>query len=377
MARPRIADVAERAGVSKTAVSFAFNQPEHLNETTRERILLIAEELGYRPSPIARRLARQRTDQIGLVVPQSTHDIFANPFLPELVRGIGDVCDGEGIAVVIVPPVRGSIARSVEGALVDGLILLGLPSDHPELIKVQRGGLPVVALDVEAFGNAAVIAVDDSAGAEQAARHLAELGHRDVAVVLIAAHVDSPVDEHAGMSARRLAGIRTGFGLAPDQDSDGTTTLRVVSTSVSEEGGRAAFEMLAADGRLPTAVMAMSDITAIGLIAAATDAGLRLPDELSVTGFDDIPAAGWIQPRLTTVHQPIREKGRLAATRLIEAIREKGDRRAGTQILPTRLVVRASTAPPRSHPAPERRTQTNPPPIRIAAPVGAGGDAAP
>ena len=111
MARPRIEDVAERAGVSKTAVSFAFNQPEHLNETTRDRILLIAEELGYRPSPIARRLARQRTDQIGLVVPQSTHDIFANPFLPELVRGIGDVCDGEGIAVVIVPPVRGSIAR--------------------------------------------------------------------------------------------------------------------------------------------------------------------------------------------------------------------------------------------------------------------------
>lgn len=363
--------------MSKTAVSFAFNQPEHLNETTRDRILLIAEELGYRPSPIARRLARQRTDQIGLVVPQSTHDIFANPFLPELVRGIGDVCDGEGIAVVIVPPVRGSIARSVEGALVDGLILLGLPSDHPELLKVQRGGLPVVALDVEAFGNAAVIAVDDSAGAEQAARHLAELGHRDVAVVLIAAHVDSPVDEHAGMSARRLAGIRAGFGLAPDHDSDGITTLRVLSTSVSEEGGRAAFEALAAEGRLPTAVMAMSDITAIGLIAAASDAGLRLPDELSVTGFDDIPAAGWIQPRLTTVHQPIREKGRLAATRLIAAIREKGDHRAGTQILPTRLVVRASTAPPRSHPAPERRTQTSALPTRIAAPVGAGGDAAP
>lgn len=377
MARPRIEHVAERAGVSKTAVSFAFNQPEHLNEATRDRILLIAEELGYRPSPIARRLARQRTDQIGLVVPQSTHDIFANPFLPELVRGIGDVCDGEGIAVVIVPPVRGSIARSVEGALVDGLILLGLPSDHPELLKVQRGGLPVVALDVEAFGNAVVIAVDDTAGAEQAARHLAELGHRDVAVVLIAAHVDSPVDEHSGMSARRLAGIRAGFGLAPDQDSDGQTTLRVLSTSVSEEGGRAAFEALAADGRLPTAVMAMSDVTAIGLIVAATDAGLRLPDELSVTGFDDIPAAGWIQPRLTTVHQPIREKGRLAATRLIEAIRDTSDRRTGTQILPTRLVVRGSTAPPRTRPAPDRRAQTSPTSTRSAAPVGAGGDAAP
>lgn len=372
MGRPRIEDVAERAGVSKTAVSFAFNQPEHLNEATRERILQVAEDLGYRPSPIARRLAAQRTDQIGLVVPQSTHDIFANPFLPELVRGIGDVCDGEGIAVVIVPPVRGSIARSVEGALVDGLILLGLPSDHPELMKVRRGGLPVVALDVEAFGNAAVIAVDDTAGAELAARHLAELGHRDVAVVLIAAHVDSPVDEHAGMSARRLAGIRAGFGLAPGQDSDGSTRLRILSTAVSEEGGRAAFETLAADGGLPTAVMCMSDVTAIGLIAAAADAGLRLPDELSVTGFDDIPAASWIQPRLTTIHQPIREKGRLAATRLIEAIRDKGERQASTEILPTRLVIRGSTAPPR-----RERPSINRMPAQSAAPVAAGGDAAP
>ena len=118
LARPRIDDVSRRAGVSKTSVSFAFNQPENLNPATRDRILAVASELGYRPSPIARRLARRRTDQIGLVVPQSTHDIFANPFLPELVRGIGDVCDAEGIAVVIVPPVSGSIARAVDAALV-------------------------------------------------------------------------------------------------------------------------------------------------------------------------------------------------------------------------------------------------------------------
>jgi len=371
VARPRIEDVAERAGVSKTAVSFAFNQPEHLNEATRDRILQVAEELGYRPSPIARRLAAQRTDQIGLVVPQSTHDIFANPFLPELVRGIGDVCDGEGIAVVIVPPVRGSIARSVEGALVDGLILLGLPSDHPELSKVRRGGLPVVALDVEAFGNAAVIAVDDTAGAEMAARHLAELGHRDIAVVLIAAHVDSPVDEHAGIIMCISFGIRAGFGLAPEQDSDGVTALRVLSTGVSEEGGRAAFDALAEGGPLPTAVMCMSDVTAIGLMNAAIDAGLRLPEDLSLTGFDDIPAASWVQPRLTTVHQAIREKGRLAAARLIEAIREKGERQASIEILPTRLVVRGSTAPPRRH-----DQSIDPRPTRSAAPVGVGGDAA-
>jgi alanine racemase len=354
--RPRIDDVARRAGVSKTAVSFAFNQPENLNAVTRDRILAAAAELGYRPSPIARRLARRRTDQIGLVVPQSTHDIFANPFLPELVRGIGDVCDAEGIAVVIVPPVGGSISRAVEAALVDGLILLGLPQNHPALDDVRRAGTPLVGLDIEDFEGHDVIGIDDADGARRAAEHLHGLGHRDVAVVLIAEHPDSPVDERSGISARRLLGVRQGFGLdgaddAPANPStvthNGSVRLRVLSAPVSEEGGRAAFAAIGADDSLPTAVMAMSDVTAIGLLGAAFDAGVRVPEELSVVGFDDIPASSWTSPRLTTVHQPIREKGRRAAQRLISAIRSGSDHQPVVELLPTRLVVRSSSAPPR------------------------------
>ena len=341
MARPRIDDVARRAGVSKTSVSFAFNQPEHLNTATRDRILAAATELGYRPSPIARRLARRRTDQIGLVVPQSTHDIFANPFLPELVRGIGDVCDAEGIAVVIVPPVGGSIARAVGAALVDGLILLGLVTTHPDLDEVRAAGIPLVGLDTEDFEGYDVIGIDDADGARRAAEHLYALGHRDVAVVLIAEHPDSPLDERSGISARRLRGVRDGFA------TDDGVRLRVLSTPVSEEGGRAAFAALSGDDELPTAVLAMSDITAIGVMGAALDAGLRIPDDLSIVGFDDIPAASWTTPRLTTVHQPIREKGRQAAHRLISAIRTGSNHHAVAELLPTRLVVRGSSAPPR------------------------------
>jgi DNA-binding LacI/PurR family transcriptional regulator len=351
VARPRIDDVARRAGVSKTAVSFAFNQPENLNAATRDRILAAATELGYRPSPIARRLARRRTDQIGLVVPQSTHDIFANPFLPELVRGIGDVCDAEGIAVVIVPPVGGSIARAADAALVDGLILLGLVPNHPDLGEVRRSGTPLVGLDIDEATDFDVIGIDDRYGAEQAGRHLASLGHRDVAVILIAEHPDSPVDEQHGMSARRLAGLRSGLGLPPGAaagDGDGgRARLRVLSSPVSEDGGRAAFAALTGDGVAPTAVMAMSDVTAIGVMAAAIDAGLTIPADLSIVGFDDVPAASWTTPRLTTVHQPIREKGRRAAHRLIDAIRSGTDHRPVVEVLPTRLVVRGSTAPPR------------------------------
>ena len=349
MARPRIDDVARRAGVSKTSVSFAFNQPDKLNASTRARILEAATELGYRPSPIARRLARSRTDQIGLVVPQSTHDIFANPFIPELMRGIGDVCDEEGIAVVIVPPVGGSIARAVASAVVDGLILLGLAPNHPDLDDVRRSGTPLVGLDIEGFEGFDVIGVDDAEGAGQAAAHLRGLGHVDVAVVLIAQHPDLPVDEHHGISARRLTGIRAGFGLPPGADHDGvgSVRLRVLSAPVSAEGGRAALQALLSDGQPPTAIITMSDVAAIGVMAGAVDAGLSIPDDLSIVGFDDIPAARWTTPRLTTIHQPIREKGRRAAHRLISAIRSGSDHRPVVEVLPTRLVVRGTTASPR------------------------------
>ena len=355
MARPRIDDVARRAGVSKTSVSFAFNQPENLNPATRDRILAVANELGYRPSPIAQRLARRRTDQIGLVVPQSTHDIFANPFIPELVRGIGDVCDAEGIAVVIVPPVSGSIARAVDAALVDGLILLGLAPEHPDLEEVRRSGTPLVGMDIEGFEDFDVISIEDEEGACRAAEHLRALGHRDVAVVLIAEHPDSPVDEQHGISGRRLHGIRRGFGLDPstDESGDGAVRLRIMSTPVSEEGGRAVLQAILADGDPPTAVMTMSDVTAIGIMAEAHEAGVRVPEELSIVGFDDIPAASWTTPRLTTVHQPIREKGRRAAHRLISAIRSGPDHRPVVEVLPTRLVVRESSAAPRGEIAPE------------------------
>ena len=353
MARSRIDDVARRAGVSKTAVSFAFNQPDHLNAATRDRILAVAEELGYRPSPIAQRLARRRTDQIGLVVPQSTHDIFANPFLPELVRGIGDVCDAEGIAVVIVPPVGGSIARAVDAALVDGLILLGIVPEHPDLAEVRRSGTPLVGLDMDADAGFDVIGIDDEAAARDAATHLLGLGHREVAIVLIAEHPDSPIDEQHGMSARRLRGARRGFGLHGRRRtaSAPAVRLRVLSTTVSEDGGRAAFQELLSDGELPTAVMTMSDVTAIGVMGAAADAGVAIPDDLSIVGFDDIPAASWTTPRLTTIHQPIREKGRRAAHRLIRAIRSGSDHRAEVELLPTRLVVRESSSAPRDHEA--------------------------
>jgi DNA-binding LacI/PurR family transcriptional regulator len=334
MPRPRIGDVAARAGVSKTAVSFAFNQPDRLNGATRLRILDAAAELGYRPSPIARRLVARRTDQLGVV---------------ELLAGLGDACDEAGISLVLVPPTGGSIARSIAGTLVDGLVLVGLSPDHPELEQVRASALPAVALDVDAWAGLDVIAIDDAGGARAAGQHLRQLGHRDIAIVLMASHPHSLFAEESGISGRRLAGLREGLGLAPNAEEGEGISLRVISSTVTVDGGRAAFELLAQDG-LPTAVVATSDVIAVGILLAARDAGVRVPEELSVIGYDDIPGASWTAPSLTTVHQPIREKGRLAAERLIRRIRSDGAETARTEVLPTRLVVRVSTAPPRTAP---------------------------
>jgi alanine racemase len=354
MARPRIDDVARIAGVSKTAVSFAFNQPENLREETRARILAVASELGYRPSPLARRLATRQTDQIGVVVPQATHEILANPFMAELLRGLGDECDAEGISIVIVPPARGSIARSIEAALVDGLVLLGLSPSHPELADLRGAGFAAVALDVEAWEGLDVIRIDDEGGAAAVGEHLRALGHEEIAAVLIAEDPESGLSGEVGISGRRLAGLRAGLGLEPGQNEKNGLQLRILACAASIDGGRAAFELLADEG-LPTAVATVSDAMAIGVMLAAADAEVRVPDDLSVVGFDDIPAACWTTPRLTTVHQPIREKGRLAARLLIDRIRSDGTHRPLTELLATRLVVRGSTAPPRRAPptAPE------------------------
>ena len=355
MVRARIEDVARRAGVSKTAVSFAFNQPDNLNQATRERILAAAEDLGYRPSPIARRLASRRTDQYGVVIPQASHEAFANPFVPELLRGMGDVCDELGISLVIVPPAGGSIARAVEGALVDGFVLLGLEPDHVELELVRRSGVPVVALDVESWGDADVIAIDDAGGGRLLAEHLYALGHREIGVVLIAEHPAAGLDEGAGISARRLSGIRSGFKAASASDGAEPVTLRIVSAPVTEEGGRAAFGELLADG-LPTAIVAITDLTAIGILVAAREHGVSVPEQLSVIGFDDIPPAAWTDPPLTTIHQPIREKGRLAAQRLAELINGTEGHRPATELLATRLVVRGSTSSARQGGSDQSRT---------------------
>jgi len=339
--RPRIADVAHAAGVSKTAVSFAFNSPERLSADTAIRIREVADSLGYRPNPVARLLTQRETMTLGVLTPQALAVVFSNPFFALFSEGVAHAAEDLGYELHFISPLHGSLARAVVRATVDGVVAIGLSADHPEVGQIQAAGLPMVLVDSDDLAAYSSVVVDDEAGARAAAQHLLELGHRDILVVAVEGPESaSGQPRRQGVSERRLRGYQAALRAAgAELRSD-----HVVAGRASIEGGASAFQRAWAGGIRPTAVLAMSDAMAIGATRSARELGLRVPDDLSVIGFDDIDLAAYLDPPLTTVRQPIREKGSTAVRLLIGAI--AGRSQPEHVSLETRLVVRGSTGRP-------------------------------
>src|SRR6202022_3361414 len=177
--RVTIADVAGAAGVSETAVSFPFNNPEKLGQATLERVLHVAHELGYTPHPAARALSLRRSGTIGVLIPQRLSTVFANQFLSELFQGLGELVEEHDLSLLLVPPLDGSLEGAIRQASVDGFISLGLSPDDEALATLARIGIPTVAVDSESSPNRPAVNVADEPGARAAAQHLLDLGHRE------------------------------------------------------------------------------------------------------------------------------------------------------------------------------------------------------
>jgi alanine racemase len=344
--RARIADVAREAGVSKTAVSFAFNSPERLSAATASRIREVADALDYRPHPVARMLTQKNTMTIGLLTPQVLSAVFANPFFATLCGGVAAVTDQAGYGLLFVSPLHGSLVRALGRATVDGFVAVGLSEDHPEVEQIRRAGVPMVLVDGDAFPEHGSVESNDEVGARAAARHLLALGHREFVVVGIEPpNMPGLFEYSAGptetVASRRLTGYRQGLELGGIALAD----ERIVVGPATFDGGVAAFRRVWEDELRPTAVLAMSDVMAMGVIWAAREAGLRVPEDLSVVGFDDLDVATHANPPLTTVHQPIRQKGEESAKLLLRMIASPDVDRPEHRVLETRLIIRASTAP--------------------------------
>ncbi|HET9083665.1 MAG TPA: LacI family DNA-binding transcriptional regulator [Candidatus Limnocylindrales bacterium] len=338
--RPRIADVAREAGVSKTAVSFAFNAPDRLAPETTERIRGVARRLGYTPHPVARMLTQRRTGTIGVLTPQALSVVFGNPFFGTFSSGVARVAEEYGYALHFISPFRGSLVGAMTRATVDGVIAVGLSEGHPEIEDIRRAGLPLVLVDSQALPEHTSIEVDDECGAREAAAYLAGLGHREVLVLGVEPPSPGAADPE-GVTARRLRGYRAGFGDVGVEITDD----HVINGPATIDGGAEATRRAWDAGQRPTAILAMSDAIAVGAMRALREFDRDVPDDVSVVGFDDVDLATHVEPALTTVHQPIDRKGEEAVRALVEVIEHRGSTRPEHRRLETRLIVRESTGP--------------------------------
>ena len=341
--RVRLRDVAERAGVSVGSASQAFGRPELVSEQLRERVLAAAEALGYAgPDPAARRLRMGRTGVLGLLFAERLGYQFTDPAAPAFLRGVARGMRRAPLGLLLLPDsrYRREAARTVREAAVDGFIVYSAPRNDPRVEAALDRRLPVVTVDQPRDASTPFVGIDDRAAARAAADHLRGLGHERVAVLSFIRALDPEGSLVLDMSVERLAGYKEGLGEAWAED-----LVRICRPNAAEPARRAALELLRQPNP-PTAMLAMSDVLAIGALQAAGELGVSVPAELSLVGFDDSPAAAVATPPLTTVAQPHEEKGRLATERLLDAIehRADSDERFTRDILPTELVVRESTA---------------------------------
>ncbi|WP_079228614.1 LacI family DNA-binding transcriptional regulator [Pseudomonas putida] len=350
-------DVAREAGVSQPAVSYAYSGSSKISTTQREHIFAVAERLGYPgPSVRGRSLRSGRVGAIGLVVMDQLSYALEDPWAVSLLKGISRVDALANVALTLFPmnstklEAQGSDSTLAVRGLVDGLIVSTLPDDHPLVPFIANRQLPLVVVDSPKLPGVNYVGIDDHGAAMVQMNHLLELGHLKIGIIVERLRPDGqtgPVSrERFAASTEMIARERLGgYVEAAEQAGLSFEALRIVEAGgfTQELGERAARGLLGQQE--VTAVIAVSDVMALGCLTAARALEYKVPEELSVIGFDDIPDAARFD--LTTIRQPLVEKGEWAArvlTQLIEAGPEA--EAAREKIFPTRLIVRGTTASP-------------------------------
>ncbi len=336
--RVTLRDVAREAGVSPTAVSFAYNAPHQLSQITRERILETADELGYQPHPVARTLATGRTNTIGLVMPTGLDWILHDPLFSLILGEIGSVCDEEKMRILIVPAVGEVSPGMLATIAADGFVLFSIHRDHPLGKVVERTNRPLVMINGDENIRAPMFNVDDFNGAYLACQHLLDKGHRRIAVGTIGPREDGVI---IPTYERRMMGYEAAVrdaGLPP-------STLRPVFIRGLLSKGTESFEKIWTLEPRPTAVLCVSDVRALSILNGARKAGVSVPTDLAVAGFDNLPDSAVSTPPLTTLKQDLPGRVHLALRTLFDLIRDEGgdDYPVAPYIAPMELEVREST----------------------------------
>jgi DNA-binding LacI/PurR family transcriptional regulator len=331
--RPTLDEVAARAGVGRGTVSRVVNGSPQVSPESKAAVEAAIAELGYVPNRAARALVTQRTDSVALVVSESGERVFGEPFFAGIVRGISsgllETPMQLWLAMVQSPIERERVEHHLTNQHVDGVLLLSLHTGDDLLTSLDARGVPTVCGGaVVGSDPACVVDADNRTGGRIAVEHLLGAGRRRLALLT------GPQDMSSGRD--RLAGARDAVAAA-GLDRDG---IVVAFGDYSEDSGERAMREVLATGTVPDAVFAASDLMAVGALRVLREAGLRVPDDVALVGFDDSAVSRHTQPNLTSVHQPVEEMGRVMADLLIARI--AGDAVPPRTVLPTRLVLRAS-----------------------------------
>jgi len=330
-----IKDVARAAGVAASTVSRYLNGQLKVSPATEAKVLEAVAELGYVPNAPARNLARRRSGVIGFVVPE-----ISNPYFGSIADYVVEAVERHGRLVLLCSHRSQSVKQSsyidlLDSGAIDGMLYLGSFRSNERLAAAIADGLPVVVVDEPIAGLPPVssVVMDDYAGGYQATSYLVALGHRRIAFVSGPAELGSVQERYRGYcDALRVASI----------DAEGQVNL---AGQFTEQFGMSALPHLLAAAEPPTAAFVASDYIALGVLSAAEVHGIRVPDDLSIVGFDDIRFSQYVRPRLTTIRSPVDRLAQQGVELLFERLQDP-TAPARTQVLPVELVIRESAAAP-------------------------------
>lgn len=329
-------DVAKMAGVSRTTVSFVLNNVSgvRISEATRQRVLDAARELKYYPDSAGRNLVSGKSYTLGLVIRQTPEQVYSDAFLPQVMLGISQAAALHNYHLLLnplKPEERKGYARLIHENHVDGILLSGPRTDDQELLDLFENQVPILLLGQLPESQIPVVDINAIQGAVDIVRHLIDLGHRRIAMI-----TNGPLTYTSAEQRRK------GYQLALESAGLQYDPHLVKQASFTPASGYSAMQELLKIRSLPSAVFIASDVVAIGALLAVKHAGLNIPRDMAIVGFDDIPLAEYFDPPLTTVRLPAYGLGWASGERLIRLI--QGEKLMEHELLlDTELVIRASS----------------------------------
>jgi len=334
--RATSSDVAKKAQVSRTTVSFVLNGVPgvSISESTRKRVLEAAKELSYSPNAAGRKLVSGKSNTIGLILSQSPEQVFADAFLPQVILGVEQATLQQGFHVLlklVSPDDPSGYTHLIRENHVDGILLSGPRQSDQEIVRLHREGVPVMLMGQLPDSDIPFVDINASAGAEIAVEHLIGSGHRRIAMIT-----------NAPLSYTSAQQRRCGYMEALHKANIMSDPLLIKEGDYTPASGFQVMTELLQQSPRPTAMFVASDVVAIGALLAIKNAGLQVPEDIAVVGFDDIPLAEYFDPPLTTIRLPAYGLGWAAGERLIRLIHGEGLDQKEIMV-ESELIVRASS----------------------------------